>query len=230
MFELLPNTDTGEDSADLQLVWRGCVEVPDIGWHNDVAGTRDGGFVITQMYDRHSSALARLWAYMVTGDTGLLLHYDPSEGLSPVLNSDGTFLNGVTIASNPDVAYVAHYVAKEVRALNFRTGELLGVVEIPNVDNLSWDGEHIWAASADYSFWEASSCEEIRSTCPLPFSIYRIDPRTLEKELFFSVGEGSNFGTASVAVVAKDQAGKLDRVWLGSFLGDRIAEWKLQPE
>jgi hypothetical protein len=91
-------------------------------------------------------------------------------------------------------------------------------VPIPRPDNLTWsDDARILVAAHTAPLTEIAGCLSIEEgTCGASFSVYAVDPETLETERLLEHAGGPPMGGASVALQVGDQ------LFLGSFVGDRI--------
>lgn len=203
-----------------RLAWRGCA-IPDAGsLLNDVAALPDGGFVATHMYRRDSPHIGLLNLDMLKGilgfDTGYVLHWD-GKRFSRLAGSAMPLPNGIQVSRDGSALFVNAYLAGEVRKIAYPGGELIGSVAIRRPDNSQWDADgHLLVASHGGSPSALLECFSINEgACGLQFAIVAIDPQTLQRHTVLE-HRGAPMGAASVA----QQVG--DRLYLGSFAGDRI--------
>jgi hypothetical protein len=82
-------------------------------------------------------------------------------------------------------------------------------------DNLILTEESLWVTTLDHEILDTLKCTE-SITCTLPFSVYELDPLTLEEKQRFSF-RNTIFGLPTVALPVKD------KIWIGSFRSDRVA-------
>ena len=68
------------------LIWRGCVNAPELGYFNDVALKGDGSFFTTHMYERGLSLLSLLYISFTKTDTGFVYQWDTGDGFTKVFN------------------------------------------------------------------------------------------------------------------------------------------------
>ena len=66
-------------------------------------------------------------------------------------------------------------------------------------------------------------CGEIVIQCPLPFTIYKLRQDDLSEVETFSFKQ-TQIGSVTVGVPHRE------KVWLGTFMGDRIASFNLNQE
>ena len=88
-------------------------------------------------------------------------------------------------------------------------------------DNLLVTDSGLWVAAHDYSGLESLQCDYSIIQCPLPFTIYHLSLENLKEIEAFSFSNGQ-MGAATVALPEKN------KIWLGSFHGDRIANFNLE--
>ena len=202
------------------LIWRGCVDAPELGYFNDVALKGDGSFFTTHMYERGLSLLSLMYISFTKPDTGFVYQWDAGDGFTKVLNSDGSFPNGVSISDDEKNLFI-NYV------FNHRTSKLN--LEDLNIeaehfskgtpDNSSIDGDYIWVATQDNTGTDLLiHCDETVVQCFLPFTIFKLRQSDLSEVASFSFSQ-TQIGSVTVAVTHKD------KIWLGTFHGDRMASF-----
>ena len=202
------------------LVWRGCVDAPELGYFNDVALKGDGSFFTTHMYERGLSLLSLLYISFTKPDTGFVYQWDAGDGFTKVPNSGGSFPNGISISDDEKNLFI-NYV------FNHRTSKLN--LENLNVeaehfskgtpDNSSINGDYIWVATQDNTGIDLLiHCDETVVQCSLPFTIFKLRQSDLSEVAVFSFSQ-TQMGSVTVAVTHKD------KVWLGTFHGDRMASF-----
>jgi hypothetical protein len=211
-FELL---FTAQDRP--QLVWRGCAVAPQQGSFNDVAALSDGGFLVTHMADIDSQ-MWQLFLSLFGADTGFVYRWDQAKGYYPVDGTEGKMPNGIIVNPDNTTFFVNHYFDNELRKYDLATGEMLGAVSLEKPDNLGWNprGE-LYVASQHASLFALLKSLDAKTSNPslLPFSIYKIDPDTLQKELVVE-RDGKPMGAGTVAVEVDGY------LYIGSYVGDRM--------
>ncbi|MGI9345325.1 MAG: hypothetical protein ACR2PW_03570 [Gammaproteobacteria bacterium] len=198
------------------LVWRGCLIPPGMPFLNDVAITTDGTFYFTHMFDRDAWGFGLIARLVLSWDTGFVWSWSPATGYNKVPGSDGSFPNGISLDPDAGILLVNYYTDNLMQTFSLETGNRLGAFEIQFPDNVSYVDGVAYVASHQIELGGSDACAHLTSTCPLPYSIYRIDPVTLEGEQIL-YGDGPPFGLATVAIPVER------RLWMGSFTGDRIA-------
>lgn len=200
-----------------RATWRGCVVMPDQGNINDVAALPDGGFLVTHMADKDSE-MWQLFLSFFGVDSGYVYRWGRDSGFSPVPGTEGKMPNGILLSPDGESFFLNIYFGNELRKYDLASGELLANVEIEKPDNLSWSSRgKLLVASQHASTLQLLKSLKQEGNAPslLPFSIYEVDPDTLEKRLLLR-REGQPMGAGTVAV---EVAGNL---YIGSYVGDRM--------
>jgi hypothetical protein len=205
------------DGSRARLAWRGCALPPDESFLNDVVALPDGGFLATHMLPKDSRFLPLLKG-LVGLDTGYVLEWQPGVGFREMPGTAAPFPNGIEISPDAESIYLNVYLGDEVRRIARKSGELLGVAEVPRPDNSTWapDGR-LLVASHTASVGEMLACGEIeQGSCPFEFQIVALDPETLAAEVLFR-NAGPPMGAGTVAVRLGDE------LFIGTYAGDRVA-------
>lgn len=218
MFELLPV------NGQWTLAWRGCVIPGGETYMNDVALLKNGGFVASHMFERHSPVIFGMpfgiWKSQLHINTGHVFEWQPAtpDTLRVLTGSEGPFINGVLVSADDRYVFANVYVGNEIRKLDRVANMRVGRVEAVQVDNTAWDEQgRILAASHTGSKLDQLTCtKNPGKTCGFGYTILRIDPDTLATEIVFTHDGGAPMGAATVAL----QSGK--SLYLGSFSGDRM--------
>lgn len=200
-----------------RLTWRGCAVAPDQGSFNDVAATPDGGFLVSNMGDIDR----QMWQFLLIQfgiDSGYVYRWQPTLGFSKVDGTDGKMPNGIIVSPDGKSFYVNMYFGNEIRKYDLASGELLQTAEVEQPDNLSWtETGTLLLASHEASLLPLMKSIFFKTPGPslLPFSIYELDPVTLEKTLLVR-REGPPMGAGTVAVAVDGF------LYIGSYVGDRM--------
>ncbi len=205
-----------------QLTWRGCVVMPDQGNINDVAALPEGGFLVTHMADKDSQ-MWQLFLSFFGVDSGFVYRWDRRSGFSIVAGTEGKMPNGILLSPDGESFYLNMYFGNELRKYDLASGELLARVEVEKPDNLSWSPRgKLLLASQHASLFELFKSLDQKGPEPsmLPFSIFEIDPETLEKRLLLR-REGPPMGAGTVAVELNGY------LYIGSYVGDRMIKLAL---
>lgn len=207
------------------LEWRGCVVPPDGTYMNDVALKRDGGFVASHMFDKHSPIIfgmsTGIWKSQLGIDTGYVFEWTSgaaNNGSYHILEeSHGPFINGVEISADDSTVFANVYAGNEIRKLDRISGKQLGSAPAIQVDNIAWDAEgYLLGGSHTGSPLDQMDCiKHPGETCGFEFTIVRIDPETMSMENIFRHA-GAPMGAATTA----RQVG--DKLYIGTFSGNRM--------
>lgn len=214
LFELVEN-----DS--IELIWRGCIDAPENKYFNDVALKTDGSFYITHMYDLDSSQWAIAFASMIKNSTGEVYFWNVDEGFTSVPNTSGSFPNGIDLDVNEENLYINYWFSGKTIKFNLKSLS----AEFEHIgggkDNLLVTDSGLWVAAHDYSGLESLQCDYSIIQCPLPFTIHHLALDNLDVLGAYSFSKGQ-MGAATVGLPHKN------KIWLGSFHGDRIASFEFK--
>ena len=209
MYELIKSETSWE------LIWRGCVRAPVENYLNDVSLKSDGSLFVSHMYDRDSSVSSFLSAALFKKKTGYVLQWNNKQGFSKVVESEGSMPNGIAYSENNNLLYINNNLGDKVRVLDLNSKTSVAETYLNAPDNLILTEESLWVTTLDHEILDILKCTE-SITCTLPFSVYELDPLTLEEKQRFSFRK-TVFGLPTVALPVKD------KIWIGSFRSDRIA-------
>jgi hypothetical protein len=187
-------------SATPVLTWIGCAIAPDPIGLNSVRGLPDGGFIASNFLARGATA-----QQMMTGaKNGELWEWHAASGWQKVPGSEAAGANGLEMSDDGKTLYVAAWGSQSFFRLS-RGRTPVERQEIPlgfRVDNLhrSRDGSLLAAG-------QGQGASEI----------VRIDPKTMAVTKVLHLPDTPSFRGGTVAVDVGN------RLWVGSFAGDRIA-------
>ena len=214
LFELI------EDDS-IALIWRGCIDAPENKYFNDLALKTDGSFYITHMYDFDSSQWAIAYASIFKNNTGGVYFWNSDDGFTPVPNTEGSFPNGIDLDVSEENLYINYWFSGKTIKFNLKKLS----TEFEHVgggkDNLLVTDSGLWVAAHDYSGLESLQCDYSIVQCPLPFTIHHLALENLDVLGVYSFSK-SQMGAATVALPHKN------KIWLGSFHGDRIASFEIK--
>ena len=114
---------------------------------------------------------------------------------------------------------------KEVHKYDLQTERLVASAEVAHVDNSAWgpDGR-LWLTRHKMEPTVYLACtRDHKLTCGMAFEVVALDPDTMATQVIFS-HQGPPMGAATVAMPHRD------KVYLGSFLGDRLLPGRLLPK
>jgi len=198
-------------------LWEGCVPLPEDAQANDVATLPGGGFVATKMLPRGAGALAMLQIGLGL-PTGELLEWSAAEGWRSVPETRASAPNGVAVSPDGQTLFFAAW-GDSMLVRTARDGSGRRELALPHhPDNLSWGADgRLLVTGQKGPLTNVPACAELDSgTCPLPFSVLRVDPGELSLEVVFDHDPARLSGAGTVAL---EHDGAL---WIGTFAGDRI--------
>jgi hypothetical protein len=193
--------DTGGSTP--VLTWIGCAIAPDPIGLNSVRGLSDGGFIASNFLARGISAEER--QRMLDGaKNGELWEWHTVSGWKKVPGSEASGANGLEMSADGKTLYVSAWGSQSFFRLSRGTATP-SRQEVPlgfRVDNirLARDGSLLAVGQGQGST-----------------DIVRIDPKTLKVTPILHRTDDGAFRSGTVAVEIGD------RLWVGSFMGDRIA-------
>jgi hypothetical protein len=185
------------------FTWIGCAIAPDPIGLNSVRALADGGFIATNFLARGATPADR--ERLLAGQrNGELWEWHAASGWHKVPGSEASGANGIEISNDGRWYYVAAWGSQSF----FRLSRVQGTParnEIPlgfRVDNIHWarNGK-LLAAGQDAS----------------GSVVVEIDPVAMTSGQLLRRANDTSFTGGTVAVEVGD------RLWIGSFQGDRIA-------
>jgi sugar lactone lactonase YvrE len=194
-------------SATPTLTWIGCAVAPDPVGLNSVRGLPDGGFVATNFLARGIDTAGR--DRMMAGEkNGELWEWHTASGWKKVPGSEAAGANGLEISPDGKWFYVAAWGSQSFfRLTRGQTPPKRDEVPLGfRVDNIRW--------AADGSLLAAGQGGTPQAQVSI---VVKINPQTLAVRDVIREPAKPGFGAGTVAVEVGNQ------IWVGSFLGDRIA-------
>jgi DNA-binding beta-propeller fold protein YncE len=209
MFELVQESEQDTWS----FVWRGCVEVPEKYYLNDVALKKDGTFYVSHMYSRDITMTKWLITALFKKDSGVILEWN-KDSFIEIPNSEGSGPNGITLNELTNNLFISYNQGDRVVKFDLSDNKKLQTFKVESPDNIYINKDSVWLTSLDFQPNDAGDCIE-RPACSLPFSIYEIDRETfvLKNENSFTK---TVFGLPTIAVPIDNT------IFMGSFHSDRL--------
>ena len=222
MFELL-KTDIKASNEEIgslwELVWRGCVSVPDEYYLNDVSLASDGSLFVTHMHSKNISISEFLFKSITKGKTGFAMRWDRELGFSEISESQGGQPNGIIYDDSTDSLHISLNLSDKIIAIDLRENKIINSFSLNSPDNLVFDGQNLWITNFEHEILDALRC--VDSVCPLPFRVTKLDAKSYKVlESWFFADEP--FGLPSVAVPISNELIS-GQIVLGSFMSDRLA-------
>jgi DNA-binding beta-propeller fold protein YncE len=185
------------------LTWIGCAVAADPIGLNSVRGLPDGGFIASNYLARGISAEDR--QKMLNGEkNGELWEWHAASGWQKVPGSEASGANGLELSEDGKTLYVAAWGSQSFIRLS-RGKTPVDRQEIPlgfRVDNLH--------RAADGSLLAAGQGQGTSD-------VVKIDPKTMKVTKVLQRRDDASFRGGTVAAEVGD------RLWVGSYGGDRIA-------
>ncbi len=218
MFELIKRDSLWE------LQWKGCAQAPEKAYFNDLALKRDGSFYASHMYDIDLSYWTLLFISFTKPETGFVYEWNQLNGFSKLANTEGSFPNGIELSLDEKNLFINYVFDYKTSKFNLETLE----VETHHLSTGSPDNSHIvedfiWVATQDFSGLDLMFCDETVIQCPLPFTIFKLRQSDLSEVMKISFKD-TVMGVATVAVPLRN------KLWMGSFHGDRVVSYDIDLE
>jgi len=198
-----------------QLRGQGCVVPADNTLINEVVGLSNGDVVYTRMY--HPQDVMGLWRGMLGFETGDVWRWSHDTGARLLPGTRGGLTNGIEISPDERFVFINQYMDKEVHKYDLAREQRVAVGQVANADNSAWgpNGE-LWLASQASELPVFLACsKDPTATCGMAFDIVALNPETMQSRIIFQ-HQGPPMGAATVATPNRD------KVYVGSFLGDRL--------
>ena len=209
MFELVQKSEQDTWS----LVWKGCIEVPEKYYLNDVALKKDGTFYVSHMYSRDITMTKWLITALFKKDSGVILEWN-KDSFIKVPSSEGSGPNGITFNESTNNLFISYNQGDRVVKFDLSDNKKLQTFKVESPDNIYINKDSVWLTSLDFQPNDAGDCIE-RPACSLPFSIYEIDIETFVLKNKNSFNK-TVFGLPTIALPIENV------IIMGSFHSDRL--------
>ena len=207
------------DQGNVNLSWRGCVEMPEPAFLNDVVALPELGFLVTHMFAKNNEAAMK--RAMAGRGSGFVYQWYPRVGVLKMAGTYGAMPNGIQISKDGKYVYLNLYTGGGVRKIERSTGRALGRAFMPKPDNSAWlpDGR-LLVASHTGKMDDANACLAAAGSgkagaCGLSFKLVAVDPQTMRQETILEQS-GAPMGAGTIAVVQGET------LYIGAFAGNRI--------
>ena len=209
MFELVQKSEHDTWS----FVWRGCIEVPEKYYLNDIALKKDGTFYVSHMYSRDITMTKWLITALLKKDSGVILEWN-KDSFIEIPNSEGSGPNGITLNESTNNLFISYNQGDRVVKFDLSDNKKLQTFKVESPDNIYINKDSVWLTSLDFQPNDAGNCIE-RPACSLPFSIYEIDRETFVLKNKNSFNK-TVFGLPTIALPIENG------IIMGSFHSDRL--------
>jgi len=107
MFELRKN------DLDWEMIWRGCVNVPDKFYFNDLSLKRNGSFYASHMYKRGISENEWLMIALFKSNSGNIIFWEDSN-FNELKGSEGSSPNGLALDEASNKLYISYNLEDKI--------------------------------------------------------------------------------------------------------------------
>ena len=212
MFELKKN------NLNWEMIWRGCVNVPDKFYFNDLSLKKDGSFYASHMYKRNITMNEWLMISLFKNNSGNIVFWKDSSFIE-VEGSEGSSPNGLVLDEDSNTIYVSYNLDDKVTIFDLTNNSKTNSYFIQSPDNPYITKDSIWLTSLNFQPNDANDCI-LKVNCSLPFSIHELDKKTFEVKNIYTFSK-TVFGLPTVAVPINET------VYMGSFHADRLGSFQI---
>jgi hypothetical protein len=196
------------------ITWIGCVPLDEHTFANSVAFLPGGGVVYTKYYD--PKAPGGFGAMMERKITGSIFEWHPETGIKPIAGTELSGANGIVVSKDGKTIYAAAWGSHEIVRFSVSDGSVQSRKSVPVdfwPDNLRWAPDGTILIAGQYS----GPAGKNGFPSFKGWSVVKLEPETLKiAEVVRDKGE-SRLQNASVAIEADGM------LWIGTFMGDRVA-------
>ena len=210
MFELKRN------DLDWVMIWRGCIDVPDKFYFNNLSLKKDGSFYASHMYKRGITENEWLMIALLKSNSGNIVFWKDSN-FSELLGSEGSSPNGLVLDEDSNNIYISYNLEDKISIFDLTTNSRINSYYVESPDNPYIKDNSLWITSLDFQPNDAQDCI-YKVNCSLPFSIHELDKETLEVKNKYIFSK-TVFGLPTVAVPHNE------KVYIGSFHADRLGSF-----
>jgi len=205
-----------QSDENWQLAWQGCAIPPGDPFINDVAALKDGGFLVTHMWDKKTAFDEVVRKLLSAEPTGWVYEWQREQGFNKVPGSNDLMPNGIAVSGDNTKIYVNIYFGDKTIKIDRSSGKREGEFTVQQPDNITVDDEgNLWVASHKNDPIGQTCALVTEGPCLLPYEVIKADPETMQAEVFLSQ-DGAPMGYATVALKVGD------RLFMGSAHGDRV--------
>lgn len=198
------------------IAWIGCVVLPENTFSNSVAILSDGGFVTTKMSD---SVGPEALETVMKGEVSCLVYeWHPGGKVTAVPGTELSGANGIEMSPDERWMFVAAFGTREIvrfdRNARPMTKQSVQIDIMP--DNLRWSADgKLYTVGGNYvPPVQAAECQN--PLCLTGWSVYEIDPQTLQATRVGGVDQLAALQGASTALPVGNE------LWIGTYSGDRV--------
>ena len=212
MFELRKN------DLSWEIIWRGCVNVPDEYYFNDLSLKKDGSFYASHMYKRDITMNEWFVMALLKSNSGNIVLWE-NANFTEIKGSEGSSPNGIVLDEKSNTLYISYNLEDKVTIFDLSNNLKINSYFIESPDNPYIKDGSIWLTSLNFQPNDAMDCI-YKVNCSLPFSIHELDKETFELKNKYTFSK-TVFGLPTVAVPINK------KVYMGSFHADRLGSFKI---
>ena len=202
------------------LIWRGCLNAPGAAIHNDIVGTADGQFYVTDSIGLASGWMgfkALILGVLLEQPTGSVNKWSKEEGFVSLPGSEAGLPNGIELSPDNNKLYVSAYLGGYVFEYDLKQQLVTRRFELLHPDNMTWtSGGALLVASHSANLIDVFRCRRLKTgSCPIETTVLRLATESDHSRVVFRHA-GKPAGAGTVAL-------ELEHQWLiGTFAGNRL--------
>ena len=201
------------------LEWKGCINIENQYYFNDVSLDDDGNFYATHMFDSNYSMINLAWNVFAKSNTGFVVKWIKDNKFVKLEYTAGSFPNGIALDQENNNLVVNYNFGDKTILFDMDNQKQIGIFEHNSPDNVIIKDEFVWVTNHDHFAISALRCSK-KTNCTLPFSVNQISLENLSLINSYKF-KSNNMGTGTVALPHQGS------LWIGSYRSDRIAEGRL---
>jgi len=212
-FESIEMFELKENGFSWDMVWKGCIKVPDKYYFNDIALKTDGSFYASHMYERTITMQEWLMNSLFKSISGHIVLWN-GDNFTKIEGTDGSGPNGILLNERAGLLYVNYNQGDNLSVYDLDNKIKKGSYFIQSPDNIFLKDNSIWLTSLDLQANDFGDCAE-KTNCSLPFSVHQLNDETLKRTAIYSFSK-TVFGLPTIAIPYNG------KIFMGSFHSDRI--------
>ena len=123
-----------KNKSDWDIIWRGCINVPDKFYFNDLSLTKDGSFYASHMYKRDITMNEWLMTALLNSNSGNIVFWGNSK-FTEIENSEGSSPNGIVLDEKSNTIYISYNLDDKVTIFDLSNNSKIKSYFIESPDN-----------------------------------------------------------------------------------------------
>ena len=201
------------------LEWKGCINIENQYYFNDVSLDDDGNLYATHMFDSNYSMINLAWNVFAKSNTGFVVKLIKDNKFVKLRYTAGSFPNGIALDQENNNLVVNYNFGDKTILFDMNNQKQIGIFEHNSPENVIIKDEFVWVTNHDHSAISALRCSK-KTNCTLPFSVNQISLENLSLINSYKF-KSNNMGTGTVGLPHQGS------LWIGSYRSDRLAEGRL---